>query len=76
MRRTFILQLLRNFQTNRNSPMNRALTTFAIAASAHFIASTHAGELFLLGAVPFAYAFDSGANGTVVAGQDNASYWY
>lgn len=56
--------------------MNRALTTFAIAASAHFIASTHAGELFLLGAVPFAYAFDSSANGTVVAGQDNSRYWY
>ena len=56
--------------------MNRALTTFAIAASAHFIASTHAGELFLLGAVPYAYAFDSGANGTVVAGQDNSKYWY
>ena len=56
--------------------MNRALTTFAVAASAHFIASTHAGELFLLGAVPYAYAYDSSANGTVVAGQDNASYWY
>ena len=56
--------------------MNRALTTFAIAVSAHFIASTHAGELFLLGAVPFAYAFDSTANGTVVAGQDNSKYWY
>jgi len=56
--------------------MNRALTTFAIAASAPFIASTHAGELFLLGAVPFAYAFDSSANGTVVAGQDNSNYWY
>jgi uncharacterized membrane protein len=65
-----------SFQTNRNSPMNRALTTFAIAASAPFIASTHAGELFLLGAVPYAYAFDSSANGTVVAGQDNSNYWY
>jgi uncharacterized membrane protein len=56
--------------------MNRALTTFAVAASAHFIASTHGGELFLLGAVPYAYAYDSSADGTVVAGQDNASYWY
>jgi hypothetical protein len=71
-----ILQRLMSFPTNRNSPMNRAITTFAIAASAHFIASTHAGELFLLGAVPYAYAFDSGANGTVVAGQDNSKYWY
>ena len=56
--------------------MNRALTTFAITASALFIASTHAGELFLLGAVPYAYAFDSSANGTVVAGQDQVHYWY
>ena len=76
MRRTLILLRLTSFQTNRNSPMNRALTTFAITASAPFIASTHAGELFLLGAVPYAYAFDSSANGTVVAGQDNVHYWY
>ena len=56
--------------------MNRALTTFAVTASALFIASTHAGELFLLGAVPYAYADDSSANGTVVAGHDGAHYWY
>jgi len=76
VRRTLMVPLQRSFQTNLNSPMNRALTTFAVAASAYFIASTHAGELFLLGAVPYAYAYDSSANGTVVAGQDNASYWY
>ena len=56
--------------------MNRALTTFAVAVSAHFIASTHAGELFLLGAVPYAYTDDVSANGKVASGHDQSKCWY
>ncbi len=35
-----------------------------------------AGELHLLGLVPYAYAWDSSDDGRVVVGQDSANYWY
>ncbi|MFO0963530.1 MAG: hypothetical protein U0625_11590 [Phycisphaerales bacterium] len=35
-----------------------------------------AGELHLLGNVPYAYAESASADGRVVAGQDSFSYWY
>ncbi len=46
-------------------------TTLLIACS-----EGHAGELHLLGLVPYAYANDASDDGSVVVGYDPASYWY
>ncbi len=53
--------------------MHHALfATVVLAASA----CANAGELFLLGLVPQAYAESTSDNGLVVAGHDPQSYWY
>ncbi len=56
----------------------RSITTTLLAASLSCWLSSpvHAGEVFLLGAVPYAYAWSVSDDGRIVAGQDTASYWY
>ncbi len=44
--------------------------------SALFATSASAGELHLLGAVPYSYATGVSADGSVVVGFDGGSYWY
>ena len=52
-------------------------TTFAASAlAASFAPLAPAGELHLLGPVPFAYAVDVSADGRVVSGYDGGSVWY
>ncbi len=38
--------------------------------------TVQAGEVYLLGPVPYAYAWSVSDDGRVVAGQDNGGYWY
>jgi len=59
--------------------MNRTLSASVLLAASFSpcLASTaHAGELFLLGLVPFSYATDASDDGRVVVGYDTQSYWY
>lgn len=63
--------------------MNMTMIRSALAdtACASLIAlalapAAHAGELFLLGLVPQAYADDCSEDGRVVVGYDTQSYWY
>ena len=49
-----------------------ALAAGALAVSA----AAHAGELFLLGLVPYSYAEQPSADGRVVVGYDQLSAWY
>jgi hypothetical protein len=59
-----------------NTPMKQAFLTISLAAPLALIPSVDAGELFLLGAVPYSYAGGASANGSVVAGYDRSGYWY
>ena len=54
---------------------NLSLSALAIAA-AGIAPCASAGELFLLGLVPQAYADDCSEDGRVVVGYDTQSYWY
>jgi hypothetical protein len=59
--------------------MNRTLSASVLLAatiSASAASTATAGELFLLGLVPFSYATDASDDGRVVAGYDGQSYWY
>ncbi len=59
--------------------MNRTLLATALLAATAplaFAPAADAGELFLLGLVPFSYATDASDDGRVVAGYDGQSYWY
>ena len=49
-----------------------------LATSASLLSTTQAdaGELFLLGLVPYSYATDASNDGRVVVGYDPQSYWY
>jgi hypothetical protein len=51
-----------------------ASTALACALACAF--GAHGGELFLLGLVPYSYAWQPSADGRVVAGYDGASAWY
>jgi uncharacterized membrane protein len=53
-----------------------ARVTLACAAVASLSNTASAGELFLLGLVPQAYADDCSEDGRVVVGYDPQSYWY
>lgn len=67
-----------------NMTMNRLTMTRPTLARAAFVSLAaaslaplaHAGELFLLGLVPQAYADDCSEDGRVVVGYDTQSYWY
>jgi hypothetical protein len=54
---------------------NRSLFVAAASAAA-CLHSAQAGELFLLGLVPYSYAEQPSADGRVVVGYDGASAWY
>jgi hypothetical protein len=60
--------------------MNRTTLSFSTAALAAVLSAVPgtavAGELFLLGLVPYSYALAPSADGRVVAGYDQQSYWY
>ena len=65
--------------TNMNATrrQSRHLTALAtLSALALFPAGASAGELHLLGLVPYAYAVDVSADGSVVTGYDPGSCWY
>jgi uncharacterized membrane protein len=53
-----------------------ACSFLAATVAAVVVAPSHAGELFLLGLVPYSYAEQPSADGRVVAGYDGASAWY
>ncbi|MFM8817588.1 MAG: hypothetical protein ACKOHI_06905, partial [Phycisphaerales bacterium] len=56
-------------------PLMRAfMTSAALAAAIPTVAG--AGELHLLGLVPYAYAVDVSADGRVVSGYDQGRVWY
>ena len=56
--------------------MKRSLSTVLAAAALGCTASAGAGELFLLGLVPYSYAVQPSADGRVVVGYDQLSAWY
>lgn len=56
--------------------MQRTLSIFLAASTLSGGACAHAGELFLLGLVPYSYAEQPSADGRVVVGYDQVSAWY
>lgn len=56
--------------------MNRLVCASAASAVLAMGAASFAGELFLLGLVPYSYAIQPSADGRVVVGYDGASAWY
>ena len=56
--------------------MNRVVLPLAACASIAASTVVHAGELFLLGLVPYSYAEQPSADGRVVVGYDTVSAWY
>ena len=59
--------------------MNRTLSASVLLAASvatAVVPAANAGELFLLGLVPFSYATDASNDGRVVVGYDPQSYWY
>ena len=59
--------------------MNRTLSASVLLAASVATAiapAANAGELFLLGLVPYSYATAASDDGRVVAGYDPQSYWY
>lgn len=59
--------------------MNRTLAASVLLAASHSLAiasSATAGELFLLGPVPYSYAVGASADGNVVVGYDGAGAWW
>ena len=59
--------------------MNRTLSASVLLAASvatAIVPAANAGELFLLGLVPFSYATDASNDGRVVVGYDPQSYWY
>ena len=61
--------------SDTTGPTTIRIATLALATLATS-AAAHAGELFLLGLVPQAYANDCSEDGRVVVGYDPQSYWY
>jgi len=62
-----------------NTMMNRSTLASSVSVSLAVLAlvpTARAGELFLLGLVPQAYADDCSEDGKVVVGYDPQSYWY
>ena len=59
--------------------MNRTLLASSLCAASASLAlssSSSAGELFLLGAVPYSYAVEPSADGNVVVGYDSQGAWW
>lgn len=57
--------------THRNSSI-----LFVASATALIGSHASAGELFLLGLVPYSYAYGASADGSIVVGSDMGSCWY
>jgi hypothetical protein len=59
--------------------IRRSTSRLTLAATTALVAGSscaHAGELFLLGLVPYSYAEQPSADGRIVVGYDQVSAWY
>ena len=57
--------------------MTRTASLFVVSSVSLALAgAAAAGELFLLGNVPFSYAYNASADGSIVAGSDPIGCWY